>query len=258
MCFAYDAVPPIPPIAGAAVDSRHIVLQAADGTRFNAFAAKPAASNGVGVVVMPDVRGLFAFYEELALRFAELGFPSIAVDYFGRTAGLAARDESFAFMEHVVQTRFDTVAADVNAGIAYLRSSEGGAARSIFTVGFCFGGARSWMQTAYTADLTGAIGLYGQPGPGRDGAPGPLGRVGELHGPLLLLQSKQDEDWIPVAIVDDFDRALTAARVEHEVALYDAPHSFFDRSAADYAEASADAWRRILAFITKHSGVTVG
>lgn len=258
MCFAYDAHPPIAPIAGAAVDSQRIVLDSADGTRLNAFAAKPSKNNGVGVVVMPDVRGLFPFYEELALRFAELGCPSVAVDYFGRTAGLAARDESFAFMDHVVQTRFDTVAADVNAGIAYLRSSEGGTAKSIFTVGFCFGGARSWMQTAYTPDLTGAVGFYGQPGPGRDGAPGPLARAGELRGPLLLLQSKQDEDWIPLAIVDEFARALTANAIEHEMVLYDAPHSFFDRSAAEYAEASADAWRRIRAFITKCSGVLLG
>ena len=153
MCFTYDAHPPIAPIAGAAVDSQRLVLQSADGTRFNAFAAKPATGNRVGVVVMPDVRGLFAFYEELALRFAEIGCASVAIDYFGRTAGLAPRDESFAFMDHVVQTRFDTVAADVNAGLTYLRSSEGGGATSTFTVGFCFGGSRSWMQTAYTPDL---------------------------------------------------------------------------------------------------------
>jgi carboxymethylenebutenolidase len=42
--------------------------------------------------------------------------------------------------------------------------------------------------------------------------------------------------------------------VEHEVEIYDgAPHSFFDRRFDDYAEASADAWERVLAFVERYS-----
>jgi carboxymethylenebutenolidase len=52
-----------------------------------------------------------------------------------------------------------------------------------------------------------------------------------------------------------FDEALTAAGVEHELVTYDgAPHSFFDRSQEDFAEASADAWERVLAFLARHAG----
>ncbi len=48
----------------------------------------------------------------------------------------------------------------------------------------------------------------------------------------------------------EFETALTAAGTPHELVTYpDAPHSFFDRKAADFAEASADAWRRTLEFI---------
>jgi carboxymethylenebutenolidase len=32
-----------------------------------------------------------------------------------------------------------------------------------------------------------------------------------------------------------------------------APHSFFDRKQADYAEASEDAWNRVLDFVARHS-----
>ena len=38
------------------------------------------------------MRGLYRFYEELALRFAERGYPAVAIDYFGRTAGVGKRD----------------------------------------------------------------------------------------------------------------------------------------------------------------------
>jgi len=47
---------------------------------------------------------------------------------------------------------------------------------------------------------------------------------------------------------------LTEAGVEHETQVYsDAPHSFFDRTYKEWKEASDDAWRRILAFVKKHS-----
>src|ERR1700709_682635 len=86
MCFDADSLPPIPAIAGAAVSHADLVLQAADGNRFAAFDAVPEAPPGAGVVILPDVRGLYRFYEELALRFAERGIRAIAIDYFGRTA----------------------------------------------------------------------------------------------------------------------------------------------------------------------------
>ncbi|MHB8460929.1 MAG: dienelactone hydrolase family protein, partial [Candidatus Limnocylindrales bacterium] len=71
MCFPDGAVPPIPPIAGGALDSSRLVLTASDGTRLDAFAARPANPTGAGIVIIPDNRGLNPFYEELTLRFAE-------------------------------------------------------------------------------------------------------------------------------------------------------------------------------------------
>ncbi|MGZ4187690.1 MAG: dienelactone hydrolase family protein [Solirubrobacteraceae bacterium] len=60
---------------------------------------------------------------------------------------------------------------------------------------------------------------------------------------------------IPVDQVQQFDRALDEAGVEHEIHMYPgAPHSFFDRRFEQYADACEDAWRRMLAFIQKHSG----
>ena len=54
--------------------------------------------------------------------------------------------------------------------------------------------------------------------------------------------------------VRKLDEALDKARVEHTITLYPgAPHSFFDRRAVDYAEASSDAWKRVLAFIASHN-----
>ena len=168
MCFGLDSSPPIPVVSGAAVSHDDLVLESRDGTRFAAFAATPDEPSGNGVVVLPDVRGLYRFYEEVALRFAERGIAAVAIDYFGRTAGVAKRDDEFPYMEHVQQTTPEGVQADVAAAVDYLRSPGGGSCSSVFTVGFCFGGAQSWRQSAAGHGLAGAIGFYGIPARVRD------------------------------------------------------------------------------------------
>ena len=253
MCFDSDSTPPIPRLSGAAVTHRDVVLEAADDNRLASFAASPDEASGAGVVVLPDVRGLYRFYEELALRFAERGHAAVAIDYFGRTAGVGKRDDDFPYMDHVAKTTPDGVQRDVAAAVAYLRSPDGGSCDAVFTVGFCFGGRQSWLCAAGGHGLAGAIGFYGGPGPFRDGSPGPLQRVGEIAAPILALMGG-DDPGIPVEDVNAFDQALDAAGVEHEVVVYPgAPHSFFDRKHEEFAAASEDAWTRTLAFIARYS-----
>jgi carboxymethylenebutenolidase len=250
MCHGPGSHPPIPEISGAAVSHDHLVLDAADGNRLAAFSATPDEPSGAGIAILPDIRGLHRFYEELALRFAERGHAAVAIDYFGRTAGAERRGDDFEYMPHVQATTAEGVQADVAAAVARLRD---GGARSIFTVGFCFGGRQSWFAALSGHGLAGAIGFYGRPGPAQDGTPGPGDRADELEAPILALMGGADQG-IPPELAHAFDEALDAAGVEHEVVVYDgAPHSFFDRTFEEHAEASADAWERTLAFVERHT-----
>ncbi len=250
MCFDLDSAPPIPPVSGAAVSHDDVVLEAADGNRFAAFVATPEETPRAGVVILPDIRGLYRFYEELALRFAERGYAAIAFDYFGRTAGAEKRDDDFEYMPHVQQTTPSGVQADVGACVAHLRAMG---LESVFTVGFCFGGRHSWLSAAGGHALAGAIGFYGRTGPGNDGSPGPVQQAAAMAAPILALQAGDDAG-IPVEDSRAFDEALTAAGVEHELAIYDgAPHSFFDRKHEEFASDSEDAWNRVLAFLGRYA-----
>src|SRR5262249_53902403 len=144
-------------------------------------------------VVLPDVRGLYRFYEEVVLRLAERGIAAVAFDYFGRTAGVAKRENDWDYMEQVAQTTPETIQEDVAAAAAYLRSPAGGACRAVFTLGFCFGGRTSWLATASGHGLAGAIGFYGSTGE-RNGKPGPTQRAGEMAAPILALQAGADQN----------------------------------------------------------------
>jgi carboxymethylenebutenolidase len=263
MCFAYDARPPelpadlvLPAMAGGAA-AEQFELTSADGTRFSAALAEAPDGSEPGIVVLPDVRGLYRFYIELAERVAQAGHPAIAIDYFGRTAGTGERDAAFDYWPHVTETRVGTVQADTAAAIAALRERTGTTA--VVTVGFCFGGTQSFMA-ATSADLAldGAVGFYGSLVARREGAPTVLDHADEVRCPVLGLFGGADEN-IPPDQVAAFEQGLARAGVEHEIHTYPgAPHSFFDRSFAEHAEACEDAWRRVLGFLGKVGAPVAG
>ncbi len=246
MCYTDDARPPLPPISGAAADQGDMTLKAADGNQFMAYFARASKPTGAGMVVMPDVRGLHHFYKELAQRFAEAGIDAVAIDYFGRSAGMGDRSDTFEYMPYLEKTTQEMIAMDVAAAIAYLKSKDGGAVKSVFTVGFCFGGSTSWNQSALQRELNGAIGFYGRP-------PRSEPYISEMKAPLLLLIAGDDAA-TPLDASKAFEHKLKAAGVSTEMHIYEgAPHSFFDRTFAQWKEAGDDAWRRMLAFVKKHS-----
>ena len=255
MCVDNDSRPPIPPIAGGSAGSRDLRLTSSDGTRFMAHAARAAKPTGAGMVVIPDVRGLHPYYKELADRFAEVGVDAVAIDFFARTAPSDDRSDSFDFMSQVPLTKPDTLQADIGAAAAHLRGKDGGSVRSLFSVGFCFGGALSYLQSASGLGYKGVIGFYGWPlglkrWPDR---PKPIDAVSRYRSPVLSLFGGADEG-IPQADVDAFDAACRKAGVKHEPHVYPgAPHSFFDRKFKEFADASADAWRRVQTFVKSNT-----
>jgi carboxymethylenebutenolidase len=249
MCFDPDSQPPITLLAGAAVEHRNLALEAADGNRLAAFEALPDRPVEAGILVLPDVRGLFSYYEELALRFAEAGVAALAIDYYGRTAGPSRRDASFDFAPHVPRSTWAGLQADVRAAATHLRASAG--VTTLYAVGFCYGGRLSLLLASLPdLDLAGVIGFYGWPvGTFRNDMPAPAEMAGSFSSRVLALFGGADSG-IPAEDVAAFEQALERAQVPHRVVNYpDAPHSFFDRKQAAYADASAQAWSEVRAFI---------
>ncbi len=256
MCYDDHARPPAAPGANGSAHGEDLVLTAADGNQYNAYFAHPTDQEPKAqLIIYPDVRGLHQFYKSLALRFAEAGVSSVAIDYFGRTAGLTARDDSFEFWPHVQQLKLETFFEDVKSAQAYLKQQPG-TEKGMFVVGFCLGGSFS-LFSATNSDFgfAGVIPFYA--GLSRDLGQGTvLEKADKVLYPVLG-QFGGDDANIPETDVQKLREQLTVAGVEHDVKTYaGAPHSFFDRKATEFADASDDSWHRILGFIEARATVS--
>lgn len=244
MCHAPDSRPPAPPVIGAVASQGPIALTGIDGTALSAYGATPAESRGISVVILPDVRGLHPYYRDLAVRFAEAGYDAVALDYFDRLVGPGERGDGFDYKPLVDQVRPENVASDVGVAADDLAARGAG---PTFTVGFCFGGGMSWRMSAVVPGLAGAIGFYGRLALAAE-------VVDDLQVPILMLLGGADTA-TPQADLDAFTERLDERDFTYEKHVYDgAPHSFFDRSFADWQDASADAWERILHFTDRYGG----
>lgn len=233
MCHPTDARPPAPPVTtGGIAAEGPLRLTAADGNAFRAYRAVPEVPNGRSVVILPDIRGLHPFYEALAGRFAEAGFTAIAFDYYGRLDAETLADDDL--MRRIGLLEPAHVDADVDAVRELLDGP-------VFTVGFCLGGGHSWRQAAREIGLAGAVGFYGPPRFFGDSTE-------SLSAPLLMLLAGDDVA-TPTAEFEALAAGFDRAGKQYEMHVYDgAPHSFFDVAAAEWQEACADAWGRILDF----------
>ncbi|MFP5369776.1 MAG: dienelactone hydrolase family protein [Actinomycetes bacterium] len=110
----------------------------------------------------------------------------------------------------------------------------------------CFGGSHSWRQSGGSLDLAGCAGFYGRPS-----------LVGEAatraHLPTVMLIAGADQ----VTPVEDQLRladTMRSAGADVDAVVYDgAPHSFFDRSSAEWDDACRDAWEHLLALTDRVS-----
>ncbi|WP_316527862.1 dienelactone hydrolase family protein [Kitasatospora brasiliensis] len=254
MCYDPDAAPPaFSPALWPLAEAAPLTLTSADGTGFGAFLARPEVATGAGVLVLPDNKGLSPFYRQTAVRLAEQGHPALVLDYYGRTAGAAPESRPAEFGElpnllpHLLALTPAGLDADITAALDRLRAVG---PAEVVALGFCFGGRQAFRAAAPRFGLAGAVGYYGYPDV-INGAPGPTQLAAELTAPILAFWGGADEH-IPAATVEAFDAALTSSGCPHSFVRYpDAPHNFFELSAAEHARAARDSWHRLLGFLAR-------
>jgi carboxymethylenebutenolidase len=233
----------------AAADAEPVIeLPSADGSRFGACLARADEPTGARLVLLPDVGGMRSPFRDLARRFARTGVDVLVIDYYGRTLGPAARGEKY---DPKVNESFDRelVLADLTAAIAYLREIGGG---PIYAAGFCIGGANALYAGTADLGLAGVIGICPYVGP-MGTSPALSEDFGSrIRVPVLGLFGGADTE-VPSSVHEVLARDLAAAGVPHEIVVFPGqPHGFIEWDhfgRAGHAEAAADAWSRINAFL---------
>ena len=251
MCFDARLVAADPRHRGRGrLARRPRALTAADGNELAAFLATPDEPAATGVVILPDVRGLYRFYEELALRFAERGHRRASRS---TTSAAPPEPRSATTTSSTCRTSSRRPTTASRPTREPRSSSCASSVHLDLHRRLLLRRPRSWVAAASGHGLAGAVGFYGRPR-----ASGAAAERRRSAPPRWRARSSRcrraTTRTSPPRTTPRSSRRSTAAGVEHEVVTYDgAPHSFFDRKYEEFADASADAWRRTLEFIAHHS-----
>jgi carboxymethylenebutenolidase len=220
--------------------SEYATLCAADGHKFSAYVARPAAEPIAGLVVLQEVFGVNAHIRSVADGYARDGFFCVAPALFDRIEpgielGYEGEDRQRA-MSLLPKLNMEKSLLDVAAAIDFAAASTG---KKIGVVGFCWGGSLAWLAATRLRPAV-AVGYYG----------GQIGNYAAENpsAPVMLHFGRQDAH-IPPEVAEK----VHAAHPEVEIYWYDAGHGFNCDVRASYdAAAAKQARERTLAFLKKH------
>jgi len=185
------------------------------------------------------------FTIDVGERFAAAGYACIIPHVFHWWPA----DEDIAVKR--AEFRDDRTVADLNAAYAMLAGLDSVDSSRIAIMGHCWGGRVTWVGACSNPDYKAAIMLYGGRVKLAMGGVPAIELAGQINCPMMGLFGNDDQNPSP-ADVDDMSAALTAAGIAHEFHRYDgAGHGFQDYTNPERfrAEQSADAWKKIFAFL---------
>lgn len=171
-------------------------------------------------------------------RLAEDGYAALAVDLYGGKAATTP-DEAMAAMKAVDEKK---ALATVLAAHDFLEKDPRVKASKTGSIGWCFGGAWSLKLALNEPDLDAAVIYYGH-------LVTDPAQLKTIKAPILGVFGNKDKA-ITKESVDDFEKGLKTAGVEHTILRYDADHAFANPSQQRYDEkAAAESWEKVREFL---------
>jgi carboxymethylenebutenolidase len=235
-------------MSGTEIVRDKVELNVADGTRMNAYVARPVRDGkGPGLLLFQEAFGVNHHIRNVADRFAAEGYVAIAPELFHRTAppGFEVSYTDFpSVAPHMQAVSTETMEHDARAAHDWLRSNSQAQADEISSVGFCMGGRASFIANSFLP-LKAAASFYGG-----GIAPGLLDRSAKLQAPMLLIWGGLDKHITP-----EHRRAIAEAlSANHKIYVNTefsrADHGFFCDERASYEPHSArQAWALTLEFL---------
>ncbi|MDD2677484.1 MAG: dienelactone hydrolase family protein [Methylacidiphilaceae bacterium] len=230
------------------VHASWVDLEAADGSRFSGFLARPSAPGSYpGILVFMEAFGVNRHIRNVTERIAGEGYLALAPDLYHRSAPRweGSYEDFSQALAHLRQVTVEQLSADVQGGYRWL--SARGAGRSVGAVGFCFGGRVAFLSST-VAPLRAACSFYGG-----GIAPELLDRAKDVSAPLLLFWGGRDQHIPPEQIRATADALRAAGKSFIEVTFSEAGHGFFCEERGSYnPEAARMSWPLLLEFFGHH------
>jgi carboxymethylenebutenolidase len=227
-----------------------------DGDRIRGYAAWPQSPSPVpGLVLIPDVRGLYEHYCDVARRFAAEGFFTFAIDLYSREGAPELPDMPavFRWIRNLPDRR---VLADLSGAADFVGARSEVRGRAVGITGFCMGGQYALLAACSQARVRACVSWYGmlRYAENDDLKPAsPLQLAPKLTCPYLGLFGEEDAI-IPLADVEELRSILIREKKTFEIVTYPgAGHAFLNDTRADAyrPEAARDAWKRAVEFLRR-------
>lgn len=224
------------------VSSETVNYKSGDGANLSGYLSTPQGkAKSPAVLVIHENRGLNDHTRDVARRFAAAGFVALAPDILARKGGTASMTSSDQAREAIGAIPAEQAIGDLKSALQYLDAHKRVRRGQLGSVGFCWGGARSFTLATESERLRAAVVFYGS-------APAPE-KLPQVRCPVLGLYGETDERI--TSRVPEVAEALKKAGKRFEYKIYaGAGHAFFNDTGERYhAEAAKDAWQRTLAFL---------
>jgi carboxymethylenebutenolidase len=207
------------------------------------------------ILVLHEIFGVHEHIKDVCRRLAKLSYFAVAPALFAREGDVATLTDMSQIMKVVDKVSDRQVTADLDATVAWAKSTGHADTKRLGIVGFCWGGCQVWLYAAHNPNLRAGVAWYGLlERPKTDQTPeSPLDLAAQINVPILGLYGGADAA-IPMSQIEEMREKLKAAGKPSEIVVYpDTPHGFNADYRASYRPRQArDAWKRMGLWFKDH------
>ena len=199
----------------------------ADGRSVQAFVVYPEVKGkATSIVLIPEIFGLSAWAKSMADDLAAAGYVVIAPDVLSGKGPNGGGTDAFPSQDAVTKAVSGLepaeVLSDLDAAADYIKAVPASSGR-FASVGFCWGGGKSFAFATHRKDLAAAFVFYGPPPPDAD--------MANITAPVYGFYGGNDariDATIPATVT-----AMQAAGKKYEPVTYDGAGHGFMRAGVD-------------------------
>ena len=215
-----------------AIQTREIQYTAADGSTLIGYYAAPENSQAIaGVIVAPEWWGRNEYTEQRARALAGHGYAALAIDMYGDKKVTTDAKQAYDWMMQTFEDT-ETIVTRASAALATLAQQTEVNADKLAAIGFCYGGKVVLDLARSGADLKAVATFHATL------APKAPAQEGQVKAEIMVFHGEEDS-MVTLDDVAKFKEEMFAAKVNHEVIVYeDAKHGFSNPLADERAKAN--------------------